>query len=453
MPRASVADMAVPRHLFIIACALPIAACTEHTSTDPRCDASHECVSGEGGEGGTSGAGGSSGSSGNGGTDASGSGGVGGSGGNGGVGGSGGSGGSGVVPCSEAFEGYFAIKTVIDVWWELAGTTDPGRGKVELFLLGELDSIRDDGRGNSALKVCGLRLPPSTSDVWCYATQLELPDALWESPSLPRVMTTAHTSAFESGGVFAIEPAVSLLGLALPVESANDPTVFPAPDATVTCAAGEGEDCFPDHDDDGEPGVTIRVRNDGAIYTYTNAAEGGVARNPEDMNYGRASLNGREYDYAGLGLYGPDYGAGAGGPGVTAVDLRGGFRFGFGSSTEINTDCASSAGNGINAMLNTRIVSCKVDPATYPTNFSYPNDECPADRVATVDGNIPRYQILRANEQPPMLTRLPNGWAFVGRDIDRTPSLGPRSAIVRLNNASIDEPNCAQVRNATFPAL
>jgi hypothetical protein len=323
-------------------------------------------------------------------------------------------------------------------------------------LLGRLDGVNSDGSGGvGTIKSCGTRLPPFTSDVACDAFQIEFPDAMWESPMMPRFTTTGNTTAFEPGGILTLNPAVGLVGLDVMNNVEGNAGVFPMTAGAVTCEAGEGADCFPDHDGDSHEGVTINLRHDAATYDPATLPNlGGLVRASGDTNFGKCSLNAMPYKYRGAPTNGLDIGAGGGaGGGVRAVQVRIGLRTRLGGAGAINNDCASGVGDSECDMLDSRAWSCKLDPTTYPAGVTYPMDECDVNQAKFVDDNVPIYRVLGAGQMAGPVTTLPNGWAFVGRNIDTTASRGPKSALVRLGDLTGGEPTCAAVRGAAYPAL
>jgi hypothetical protein len=79
-------------------------------------------------------------------------------------------------------------------------------------------------------------------------------------------------------------------------------------------------------------------------------------------------------------------------------------------------------------------------------------NNCTADEAQFVDDNVPQYLVLSKDETPGD-SMPPLGWTLAGRDIDKSASPGPRSALVRLGGSDMAEPSCEMVRNAAFPAL
>jgi hypothetical protein len=396
---------------------------------------------------------------------------VGGSGGIGGIGGIGGSGGTiscGTGPdirtgaaCERAAEGWFAIKTVLDVWWEGVPTRDPGRGEIELYQLGKLEGVCADGsNGTATMKPCGSTLPPFTSDVSCDAFQIEFPDTLWDSPNMPRFRSPSSTTGFNPGDILSVGPATGLLGIDLIDGAATDSGVWPTSMQTemIRCEAGIGRPCYPDHDNDSFDGVTINVRHDSAVYTFTTPAESGISKNVTDSQYGKCT-SGAPYKYRGAPVS-TDFGPlGCADAGIRAISVRIGMRTRVGAATVINGDCASGVGDSSAQFLESRAYDCVVDPSTLPSGAAArpatgptPANACTDTEAQFVDDNVPLYKVLAKNGVPGAAIP-PVGWALSGRDIVKTASVGPRSAIVRIGGLTDAEPSCAAARGAAFPAL
>lgn len=348
--------------------------------------------------------------------------------------------------CADAAEGWFAIKTKIDVWWQGTPVRDPGRGDIEVYLLGKLEDVCDDGsNGRGTIKACGTVLPPFTSDVACDAFQIQFPNEIWESPMMPRYTTTGSTTAFEPGGILTLNSALGLVGIDLMDATQDQPSGFPtaAQTGTFACEAGTGVQCFPDHDNDGKPGITIQLRNDAA--TYVGPYQNGKC----------TAAGGTDYKYRGSPTF-SDIGAGGGaGGGIRAIKVRIGLRTRLGGAGAIGADCMSGVGDSQADYLDSRAWECEVDPATLPpgdARMGGSDFACTTAEAQFVDENVPAYRVLAKGAMPGD-SMPPLGWVLAGRDIPKTASAGPRSALVRLGSLSDPEPSCEAVRTAAYPAL
>jgi len=362
--------------------------------------------------------------------------------------------------CGEKAEGYFAIKLVHDVWWAGVPTRDPGRGKIELFALAKVDSVCSDGSaGVSTIKACGMQLPVFTSDVNCEAYQLEIPDSAWESTRMPRLTAEWRATGFASSALWDFGTTTGLFGIDLQNEARDVAWPTPREAAMVRCSAGTGLDCLVDHDADGSPGITVTVRDDATVYSYSTPSESGIAQADTDTHYGQCSY-GNAFQHRGMPTI-ADISAG-GGPfnPPRATTLQVGLRARFGGGGVIASDCVSGTEETPAATFESRALTCAVDPATLPPPHGLTHDErhetgdytCFPYEALFVDDNLPVYRALSAGEVPGE-SAAPNGWVRVGRDIDRSPSSGSKSAFVRLGALTAAEPTCATVRNVVFPEL
>lgn len=324
-------------------------------------------------------------------------------------------------------DGWFAAMMTLDVWWPGQPLTDPGRGEIEIDTLSRVDDA------GTTIKVCGITLPTYTSDGFCDAYQLTIPDEAWDSPTMPRF--TARSIDDADAGNITLAAATALIGIDfLNGEEDGD---WPTSNRTgqVACEAGIGRPCFPDHDNDSFDGVTAHFRIDGAMYTGP---------------YGSGSCtNGQPYTYGGsITVINLGGGGGGFGAGPRADRVRLGLRtrvLGPGAS---DSDCTAN--------VDLRAYDCTIDPTTLPTGYTRPatgttpENACVDHEAQLVDDLMPAYRVL-ARGQAPGESMPPLGWVMASRDIDKRPSTGSRSAFVRLADLAGAEPTCAQVRAAAFP--
>jgi hypothetical protein len=219
-----------------------------------------------------------------------------------------------------------------------------------------------------------------------------------------------------------------LLGL----ELMGDPmtATFPTWQQTVdfTCGTGKaGEMCFPDHDGDGKPGVTVAMKttgnfdaapykaSDGSAFPFKPAP---VSSNPLDL------LNG-----------------------TGAKTVYVGLRTALGGSGKIASDCKSGVGDAVAAenAIQSRATTCILNTDAL----------CSDAQIEFVDKNVPNYHILQKGGTPPAAPM----WGTHNRpeaktalDAARTPSKGPLSSVVRLGDLGMAA-SCADIRNANYPAF
>jgi hypothetical protein len=410
---------------------------------------------GAGATGGTGATAGGSGGSGSGGKVGGGTGATSGSGGGGGTGATSGSGGTGGVPamsctgagpaktgaCRKTAEGIYAIKTLLDVWWQdekNQGTpiVDPGRAPMTIYLMGDLQNVCDDGSGGTGvMKACGSELPPFTSDVACDAFQLQFPDEMWDKPTMPTFNTGGSTTGFEPGSVLTLAKAIGLVGIFLDKPDGTWPMStqtgsFACKDAMG--AAKMGMDCFPDQDGDGQPGVTVKLKT-GSVFKPNGCGGGNAA-----------------FTYRGSPTSVDVAAAGGTGAGVRAVEVHIGLRTVLGGSGAIAADCMSGVGDAVAEKIESRAFSCKVDPMSVPSgDTSHMNNDCSAAEATFVDDNVPNYHILQKGDKPPA-SGLNYPLAHTGDMLDQTPSVGPRASMVRLGDRGAKF-TCVDVRAAMYP--
>jgi hypothetical protein len=332
--------------------------------------------------------------------------------------------------CKDSASGTFAIKTVVDVWWAQDTPTpivDPGRGTITVYLMGKLSGVCQDGKGMGDIKGCGTELPPFVSYAACDAFQIEIPDELWDKPSMPHFQTTGNTSGFEPGQTLGIDIATGLVGISL-----MDPTksAWPTPDQTGTfmCPEGMGEKCFPDADGDGKPGITIRMGKIGMQYKADGCGLGGTTP---------VIYRGAPYDAI----------TGVMDESVRAETLYIGLRTRLGGAGMIGSDCKSGAGDATAEFLDSRVWDC----------VGTDKMACTPDQAKFIDEQAPVYNILKKDEKPPSDVmrsdcECSDGCGGPTCPLDQTPSKGARSSIVRLGDLNEDF-DCAAVRAAAYPEL
>lgn len=321
--------------------------------------------------------------------------------------------------CKDNSTGVFAIKVVADVWWQddqMPAIVDAGRAPLTVYLKGELKDVCPDGsNGMGVIKGCGTELPAFRSDANCEAFQIELPNELWDKPTMPTFTTTGSTTGFNPDDVLTLATATGLVGIDL----MNENGTWPTPDQTGTfpCAAGTGMACFPDDDGDGKPGITIRMGKIGERFG-TDMCGAGT----------QFTFRGAPLDL--LSALDPNS--------VRGNILQIGLRTRLGGSGKIAADCKSGVGDSVAENLDSRVFDCQR------------TDDMPCDAAQAefVDNQAPNYRILAKGDKPPAIPVNGSSDTLV----DQTPSVGTRSAIVRLGNLG-ENFDCAAVRGAPFPAL
>jgi hypothetical protein len=341
--------------------------------------------------------------------------------------------------CENAASGVFAIKSVIDVWWQDDAPlpiVDPGRGKITVYLKGTLTDVCADGSsGCGEMMGCGVILPDFASWVNCNAYAITFPDELWDKPTMPKFYTTGSVDMFEPGGTLQIAKATGLVGFELQ-DADNAPWPLSINEVTCDSSVAMGNDplkCFPDHDGDGLPGVSIVMGKIGTNYRDTGCGFGDTP----------VKFQGAPLDALATGLCDPSMDPSC----ERAIDLSIGVRTRLGGGGLIDScDAATGAAKGKGASdadyVDSRVAGCKTNKGTV----------CDVAAVEFVDSAAPNYKILDVGQAPPAefmqsACECDGGCGGAACPLDQTPSVGARSAVVRLGDAggSFD---CAAVRAA-----
>jgi hypothetical protein len=326
--------------------------------------------------------------------------------------------------CKAKAPGVYALKTEVDVWWRDTNNSmplfDPGRGKITVYFRGELSDVCEDGTGGKAMMhPCGTRLPPLFAEANCGIIQIVFPDTLWDAKDIPSYSTTGSTSGFGVGDILTIDKTPGLLGIDL----ADVNGAFPDYKQTTTfaCTGGAvGDKCFPDADSDGKPGITVQIQKDGALPTPTYPCAG-------------AETLGKDWHYIPAPFSVLD---GLTGTGADTVYI--GLRTRLGGSGMIGADCASGAGVATADGFESRTLDCVGSDGT----------ACTPDQSTFIDENNPNYNVLQVGGTPPADWKHPTPAADA--KLDRSPSKGPLSSVVRLGDLG-QTFTCDQVRMAAFP--
>lgn len=323
--------------------------------------------------------------------------------------------------CKPKVPGIYAIKTEVDVWYMDEINTaqplfDPGRSKLTIYFRGTLSDVCEDGSGGKALMhPCGTRLPPLYVDANGGVIQIEFPDALWDKMDIPDYQTMGSTTGFGAGDTLKISKTVGLLGIDLMAPDA----AWPKFDKTTSfpCTKGMGMACFPDMDNDGKPGVTVTIKTDGTppAAPYMNPL-GPWRYVPAPTSVTAALID----------------------DGATSVYI--GLRTRLGGSGKIAADCASGVGSAEAEDFESRAINCVTKAGA----------ECAPAEAEFVDQNNPIFHVLQVGQMPPATWKHPRTDADA--TLDRSPSKGPQSAVVRLDEVAGTK-TCADVRAAMFPAI
>jgi hypothetical protein len=325
--------------------------------------------------------------------------------------------------CKPTISGIYALKTEVDVWFKDVVNSpelfDPGRGKITIYLKGELSGICDDGTGGKGVvRSCGTRLPPIYSDAAHGVVQIQFPDELWEKPGVPAFNTTGHATGFNPGDMLVLDKGIGLVGIDLAMPDATWPT--PAQTATFMCTGGKTKaDCFPDMDGDMNPGVTVTFLQTGT---------------PPDPGY--TTTGGWKYVPAPTQISDA-----LGGGMVGASEAYIGLRTKLGGAGALSADCKSGAGNADVDDFESRVWDCKMKAGA----------KCTVDGAQFLDKITPTFHVLKAGGVPPAEWKYPGlRAAEVDPKLNRMPSVGPKTSVVRLGDIG-STVSCADVRGAAYP--
>jgi len=319
----------------------------------------------------------------------------------------------------DALVGSYAMALTLDVWMQDTpdepASYDPGRGEVRLWLRAEIDEKSDEARSPQALlRVCGLELPPQYAYATSGVTELFIPQDSWEAPDMPRFLTQMRVSASAASMRVELDAFAVLLGISLAETAAPWPSYMQTP--SFPCEADHiGEACFPDQDDDGEPGLSFHVRGpdtdvDSAPYPAC-----------ETWRYLSPSTTSEPW----LGSPAP----------ASRLDrLFVGLRTALQLSLELDVVGEVGAGTVAADDIVTRVLDCYfVDAA-----------RCAPRQAEVVDAHAPTFHVLGQGRQPP--ESFHDSRALVDAALDRRPSDGGHVSIRRLLSNAAD--TCDAVRAA-----
>jgi hypothetical protein len=307
--------------------------------------------------------------------------------------------------CRDRVPGVYAVEVVLDVVWVDGATPetprfDPGRGELRLVQRLRVAAPCADGSAQITSRVCGLHLPPLYADQVSGVMQLGLPDAIWDHPEMPAARSVTQAERLDPGAALQLARLRSTLGIDLGAEGE-----WPAWQDTpfLTCADGrEGSDCFPDHDGDGAPGVSLNLQLAGDT-DKPGWHFAPIPTDPAQLFLG----NGAGTVYAGV---------------QAEVDL----------ALSLDGDCELGVSSAHVGDVQLRALDCTL----------LNGQRCSAAAATFVDQAMPTFHALAAGETPGADFHHPR--AKLDVDLDRSPSSGPRASIERLG----DDPDCTDARAA-----
>jgi hypothetical protein len=334
---------------------------------------------------------------------------------------------AGVPPGECDLTGRYALQVEVDMTWGgrsggLWELTDDGRGKLRITMLLDIEQVDATTMKLSGVgKPCGVELPSFYSSTLCEAYQPIFPARLWESTAMPQFAISGQVQCSTPGCIASIDAQTYLLGVELSNPEAPWPTE--AQTEMVSCPAGSGAKCFPDHDADGRAGLTVELAKQGTLPAT-----------------GEACSN-RDYAKRGAPL---SSSAAAIFNGVRRSDrILLGVRMKIGGSAILGEECRDSRGSGIAEFVNSRAWGCIAQQGTYNYPFGAragANDPCTATEASFMDANLPIYNVLPVGEKPSTMLDLTN----------TTPSKGPTIRLKKIAPLGSDV-SCEAVRAAVAP--
>jgi hypothetical protein len=310
------------------------------------------------------------------------------------------------LPCGDALAGSYGVRVELDVYVEDRASDsehDPGRGLANLLLWAEIERVHDAVSAEVTMRLCGLDLPARYAYVSSGVTQLQLSNDVWDRPSMPVWKSHIHV---DSDGL-QLDAFPVLLGIAL-----REPgDAWPDADQTLAFDCGMTE-CFPDHDADGEPGISFGVQTQGDVddAPYPACADWQLrAPSTDDHAWWSSADSGAHRLFVGL---------------RTALQLF----------PHFDAKCELANGRARAADIMTRALDCELTDG----------QPCSARQATVIDQRAPVFHVLEAGEAPPESFR--DSRSFVNEALDRRPSAGGQVTLQRLSDFA---GNCEAVR-ATF---
>jgi hypothetical protein len=202
-----------------------------------------------------------------------------------------------------------------------------------------------------------------------------------------------------------------LLGIALTESGASWPDFEQTPE--LECGQSQrGEACFPDHDGDGEPGLSLRVQTQGSAVDAPYPA-------CDSWHYAAPSAE-LEPWLSGLGAA----------PSRVFVGLRTALQL----FPRLDETCTRGTGSVQAADIVTRTLDCELADG----------QRCTPSQATVLDARAPSFHVLAEAEVPPETFR--DSRELVDEALDRAPSAGGKLTLQRLPDSAAD--TCQPVRAA-----
>jgi hypothetical protein len=257
--------------------------------------------------------------------------------------------------CEGRLAGVYGIEVKVDVAWSdeinpTAPVFDSARGQVVALLIAELSGLcSGEAEGDLVTRMCDLRLPALHANATGKDVQLMVPHATWDRASIPEFTARVRSSNGAEPGFEIASPMIAMLGIEL--ESLDAAWPSHRETALVACGGGRsGAGCFPDQDEDGQPGITLLA-----------AASGTPV--PTDVSL----------PFAGIG----------------AATLFAGLRTKLGGSYPAGPDCNGATGDATAGDLELRVLDCTMQDGA----------PCTPGAATIADRNMPVFHARHATNR------------------------------------------------------
>jgi hypothetical protein len=321
--------------------------------------------------------------------------------------------------------GAYGIRVTIDATWDgraggLASLTDDGRGLIQIYLWADIEKANDTAKEITVSStLCGVTLPPFYSSTLCESYQPVFPLSLWEARSVPRPALGGNYECGTQGCVLNLGPTTYLFGVHL--DNPESPWPSASQTAGLRCESQPEKSCFPDHDDDGWPGIQVDLMTSGKAPATTARCGNGYGYRAAPLSESVAAIIN----------------------GVRRADrLMLGIRARVGGSIRFEEQCQTGKGTAIAQYVNSRADGCLVQQGTFDllqTTPAGPKESCTTKEAKFIDESMPEYRVLSAGEKP----------STSSTRVDGTASKGPVISVVRLGE-SRSFVTCDQVRTASY---
>lgn len=169
-----------------------------------------------------------------------------------GTGGSGTAGTSGGDSCESRAKLTLGVHVVMNITWPDTLATTQGSGQVHIWNVSRYTVDGSDASGETG--PCGSILPPLQLSAIAGGGKalIEIPDATWDLPSMPKVTAAGTVEGWTVGSKFVTTASTALVGLSM-----GDPAgAWPGKGSMITTV---------DHDNDTKPGILGIPKSDGGF--------------------------------------------------------------------------------------------------------------------------------------------------------------------------------------------